>query len=90
MIKQCVTVVTDHSYTLFDHIHTVLEQYTLASVRYIYSKGKASRLAVLCELGLYHLAVKAISQCLNYRQCLASKPGSLIGQAISNMASMSR
>ena len=50
---------------------------------------KASRLAVLGELGRYPLAVKALSQCLNYRQCLASKPAdSLIGQAMGEMASL--
>ena len=50
---------------------------------------KASRLAVLGELGRYPLAVKAISQCLNYRQCLTSKPAdSLIGQVMGEMASL--
>ena len=50
---------------------------------------KTSRLAVMGELGRYPLAVKAISQCLNYRQCLASKPAdSLIGQAMGEMASL--
>ena len=50
---------------------------------------KASRLAVMGDLGRYPLSVKAMAQSLNYRQCLASKPsGSLLGQAISEMRQM--
>ena len=52
---------------------------------------KASRLAVLGDLGRYPLAVKAMAQTLNYRLCLAMKPAnSLVGLAMSEMADMAR
>ena len=51
---------------------------------------KASRLAVLGDLGRYPMAVRAMSQCLNYRLCLARKPASsLIGLAMAEMRDMS-
>ena len=50
---------------------------------------KASRLAVMGDLGRYPLAVKAMSQCINYRACLASKPAdSMVGLAMAEMQSM--
>ena len=50
---------------------------------------KASRLAVLGDLGRYPLAVRALAQTLNYRLCLASKPAnSLVGLAMSEMTDM--
>jgi len=50
---------------------------------------KASRLAVLGELGRYPLALRAMAHCLNYRQCLAKKPRtSLIGLAMAEMSTM--
>ena len=50
---------------------------------------KASKLAVLGELGRYPLALRAMSHCLNYRQCLARKPHtSLIGQVMEEMSTM--
>ena len=50
---------------------------------------KASRLAVLGDLGRYPLAIKAMALTLNYRLCLASKPSnSLVGLAMSEMAVM--
>ena len=52
---------------------------------------KASRLAVLGELGRHPLAVRAISHCLNYRLCLANKPAaSLLGRTITEMKLMSQ
>ena len=52
---------------------------------------KASRLAVLGDLGRYPLALRAMSQCLNYRLCLDSKPASsLIGLAMSESKELSR
>ena len=50
---------------------------------------KASRLAVLGELGRYPMAVKAMAQTLNYRLCLARKPASsLVGLAMTEMGVM--
>ena len=50
---------------------------------------KASRLAVLGDLGRYPLAIKAMALTLNYRLCLASKPAnSLVGLVMSEMAVM--
>ena len=50
---------------------------------------KATKLAVLGELGRYPLALRAMANCLNYRQCLARKPRtSLIGQAMAEMTTM--
>jgi len=50
---------------------------------------KASKLAVLGELGRYPLALRAMAHCLNYRQCLARKPRtSLIGLAMAEMSTM--
>ena len=47
---------------------------------------KASRLAVLGDLGRYPMAIRAISQCLNYRLSLARKPNnSLLGLAMAEM-----
>ena len=41
------------------------------------------------DLGRYPLAVKAMSQCINYMACLASKPAdSLAGLAVTEMQSM--
>ena len=52
---------------------------------------KASRLAVLGELGRYPMSVRAMSHTLNYRLCLASKPdNSLIGQTMIEMKKMSQ
>ena len=52
---------------------------------------KASRLAVLGDLGRYPLAVRSMAQCLNYRQCLASKPAnSLLGRVVSEMSVMAQ
>ena len=50
---------------------------------------KASKLAVLGELGRYPLALRAMAHSLNYRQCLARKPRtSIIGLAMAEMATM--
>ena len=50
---------------------------------------KATKLAVLGELGRYPLALRAMAHCLNYRQCLARKPPtSLIGLAMAEMSTM--
>ena len=52
---------------------------------------KASRLAVLGELGRYPMSVRAMSHTLNYRLCLASKPeNSLIGHTMTEMKKMSK
>ena len=52
---------------------------------------KASRLAVLGELGRHPLAVRAMAHCLNYRLCLASKPAnSLLGRAMTEMSQMAQ
>ena len=52
---------------------------------------KASRLAVLGDLGRYPLAVRSMAHCLNYRQCLASKPtNSLLGRVVSEMTVMAQ
>ena len=52
---------------------------------------KASRLAVLGDLGRYPLAVRSMAHCLNYRQCLASKPAnSLLGRVVSEMTVMAQ
>ena len=41
------------------------------------------------DLGRYPLAIKAMSQCINYRACLASKPAdSMAGLAMAEMQSM--
>ena len=50
---------------------------------------KASRLAVLGDLGRYPMAVRAMAQALNYRLCLARKPASsLVGLAMAEMEEM--
>ena len=50
---------------------------------------KASKLAVLGELGRYPLALRAMAHCLNYRQCLARKPRtSIVGLAMAEMSAM--
>ena len=50
---------------------------------------KASRLAVLGELGRHPLAVRAMAHCLNYKLCLATKPvNSLLGRAMCEMTHM--
>ena len=50
---------------------------------------KASRLAVLGDLGRYPLAINALTQCLNYRLNLVRKPASsLVGLAMAEMRSM--
>ena len=50
---------------------------------------KTSRLAVMGELGRYPLSIKAMSQCINYKACLASKPAdSLVGLAMAEMRSL--
>ena len=52
---------------------------------------KASRLAVLGELGRHPMAVRAMAHCLNYRLCLANKPTfSLLGRTISEMKLMAQ
>ena len=52
---------------------------------------KASRLAVLGELGRHPLAVRAMAHCLNYRLCLASKPvNSLLGRTMCEMTRMAQ
>ena len=52
---------------------------------------KASRLAVLGDLGRHPMAVRAIAHCLNYRLCLASKPGnSLLGRVMTEMTDMTQ
>ena len=52
---------------------------------------KASRLAVLGDLGRYPLAIKAMAQTLSYRQCLLSKPAdSPIGLAMAEMRDMAK
>ena len=52
---------------------------------------KASRLAVLGELGRHPLAVKAMAHTLNYRLCLAAKSdSSLIGHVMAEMKAMAR
>ena len=51
---------------------------------------KASRLAVLGDLGRFPLAVRALAHTLNYRLCLNNKPtNSPIGHAITEMKAMS-
>merc|ERR1712015_18434 len=50
---------------------------------------KASRLAVLGDLGRYPMAVRAMAQALNYRLSLARKPASsMVGLAMAEMAEM--
>ena len=50
---------------------------------------KASRLAVLGDLGRYPMAVRAMAQALNYRLCLARKPAnSMVGLAMAEMGDM--
>ena len=50
---------------------------------------KASRLAVLGDLGRYPLAIKAMAHTLDYRLCLARKPASSpVGMAMAEMADM--
>ena len=49
---------------------------------------KASRLAVLGELGRYPLFITAMSQLLKYRISLDQRPSSLVGQALTEMSSM--
>ena len=50
---------------------------------------KATKLAVLGELGRYPLALRAMAHCLNYRQCLARKPRtSIVGLAMAEMSTM--
>ena len=49
---------------------------------------KASRLAVLGELGRYPLFITAMSQLLKYRISLDERPFSLVGQALTEMSSM--
>ena len=52
---------------------------------------KASRLAILGELGRYPMAIKALAHTLNYRLCLAKKPAnSLIGLAMAEMRVMAQ
>ena len=52
---------------------------------------KASRLAVLGDLGRYPLAVKAMAQTLNYKLSLASKPANTpIGLAVAEMRVMAQ
>ena len=42
-------------------------------------------------LGRYPLAVRSMAHCLNYRQCLASKPAtSLLGRVVSEMSVMAQ
>ena len=51
---------------------------------------KASRLAVLGDLGRFPMAIRAMAHTINYRLCLASKPAdSLIGNAMTEMKNMS-
>ena len=51
---------------------------------------KASRLAVLGDLGRFPMAIRAMAHTLNYRLCLTNKPAtSLIGNAITEMKAMS-
>ena len=51
--------------------------------------SKASRLAVLGDLGRYPLYVPALQSCLSYRQSLSLKPSSsLVGLAMTEMAAM--
>ena len=41
------------------------------------------------ELDRYPLSIKAMSQCINYKACLASKPAdSLVGLAMAEMQSL--
>ena len=50
---------------------------------------KATRLAVLGDLGRYPMAVRAMDQALNYRLCLARKPAnSMVGLAMAEMGDM--
>ena len=51
---------------------------------------KTSRLATIGELGRYPLFTKALSQCLNYKTSLLTRPSTdLVARAISDMKSMS-
>ena len=51
---------------------------------------KASRLAVLCELGRYPIFISALSQCINYKLSLFSRktPTNLIGNVLTEMMEM--
>ena len=52
---------------------------------------KASRLAVLGDLGRFPMAVRALAHTLNYKLCLENKPtNSLIGHTITEMKTMSQ
>ena len=53
--------------------------------------SKASRLAVLGELGRYSLFINALSQCLNYKLSLFNRQttNNLLGQVLREMSDMS-
>ena len=52
---------------------------------------KASRLAVLGDLGRHPLAVRAMAHSMNYRLCLESKPkNSLLGHVVTEMKTLSQ
>ena len=53
--------------------------------------SKASRLAVLGELGRYPLFITALSQCLNYKLSLSNRQTTtnLLGQVMKEMSVMS-
>ena len=52
---------------------------------------KASRLAVLGDLGRHPLAVRAIAHSLNYRMCMESKPtDSLLGHVMTEMKTLAQ
>ena len=53
--------------------------------------SKASRLAVLGDLGRHPMAVRAMAHSVNYKLCLASKPAnSLLGRVMSEMTVMTQ
>ena len=57
---------------------------------YTFGSQKASRLAVLGELGRYPLFISALSQCLNYKLSLIKRktPTNLIGHVWNEMTEM--
>ena len=54
--------------------------------------NKASRLAVLGELGRYPIFISALSQCINYKYSLLERQstGNLIGNMLKEMSEMSK
>ena len=83
----------------FDSIHNLIDSWGDLKAEVLNQKcarmflsvhSKASRLAVLGELGRYPIFIGAISQCLNYKLSLFSRQSStnLIGNVLSEMSAM--